>query len=102
MDIHNNRYVIICTITFFFNYGYIIITTKFASQCNVVTKFPIVLLYTRIQRGNRGSGPPPPEICQMWGLVWMFDGQERSPKIDFIILLYFFLARFGSPVLYIK
>ena len=37
--------------------------------------FNINVIHARIQRGDRGSGPPPPpEICQRWGLAWMFDG----------------------------
>ena len=42
--------------------------------------------HVRIQRGGGGLGPPTPEICQRWGLVWMFDGQEGRPKVVFILL----------------
>ena len=54
--------------------------------------------HARIQRGggDRGPDPPNPEICQRWGLAWMFDGRRGGPKVVFIFLLYFFfLARFA-------
>ena len=51
----------------------------------------------RIQRGDRGSGPPPPpEIDQRWGLVYRLDGQERgSNDCFYLIIIIFFLARFA-------
>ena len=51
--------------------------------------------------GDRGSGPPPPEICQRWGLVQRLDVQERGSNGCFhFIIINFFSGSLRSPVLY--
>ena len=51
-------------------------------------------------RGSRGGtgGPDPPEICQRWGLVWLFNGYERGSKGCFylIFIIFFWLAPLAS------
>ena len=37
--------------------------------------------------GDRGSGPPPTEICQRWGPVWRFGGGIGGPMPVFISYL---------------
>ena len=57
-------------------------------------------------RGFRGGGAgvrtPPPEICQRWGLVWIFDGKERGSKGCFYLIIVFFSGSLRSPILYIE
>ena len=58
-------------------------------------------LYMRGSRGGGGGGPgvrTPPEICQRWGLVWIFDGYERGFKGCFylIFIIFFWLAPLAS------
>ena len=63
-----------------------------------------MILYThvRIQRGGGSGTTPPPEICQRWGLVWMFGRKERGPKVV-LSYYHYFLARFArSPAAYIS
>ena len=59
-------------------------------------------MHVRIQRGGGSGTPPPPEICQRWGLVWMFGRKERGPKVV-LAYYHYFLARFArSPAAYIS
>ena len=51
--------------------------------------------------GTGGPDPPPPEICQRYGLVWRFDGKERGSKgcVYLIIVNFFFwLASLASII----
>ena len=51
--------------------------------------------------GDRGSGPPPPfEICQKWGLVWMFGlmGRRGGPKVVFSSYFFSWLASLASDI----
>ena len=46
--------------------------------------------------GGRGPDPPPPpQICQRWSLVWIFDGYERGSKGCFYSF-FFWLAPLAS------
>ena len=45
-----------------------------------------IRVHARYQRGGGG----PPENCQRWGLVWIFDGQERGSKGFFVCFFFLF------------
>ena len=42
--------------------------------------------------GGLGTRPPPPEICQRWSLVWIFDGYERESTSWFYLIFIIFYA----------
>ena len=71
--------------------GLLLIRYTCNCRCKVVKYFVFCM---RGSRGGAGSGPPlPPEICQRWGLVWIFDEYERGFKGCFYLIFIFFLAR---------
>ena len=63
------------------------------------TKRKDIIQQARIQRGDRGSGnPPPPGICQRWGLVSRFYGVGEGVQLLCIPYYYhfFWLASLAS------
>ena len=59
-----------------------------------------LLIHAQIQRGDRGPDPPPLRFVRGGVLCRWFMGRRGGPKVVFILLLWFFLARFARQYCY--